>query len=76
MGDPSNLLRRSVAAACSGLCPSAAAAAEAAADKGWGPVASLAVWQGVGVVEMAEWLLQLTAEQRQQVLEMYSDDLL
>jgi hypothetical protein len=39
-----------------------------------GPIASLALWQGVGVVEMAEWLLQLNAEERRQVLAMYSED--
>lgn len=73
--DPPSLLRRSVAAVCTPQCPQpVVAAAEEAASKGWGPIASLALWQGVGVVEMAHWLLQLSAEERQQVLAMYSED--
>lgn len=49
--------------------------ADAAARQGWGPVASLAMWQGVTVAEMALWLLQQTPEQRQQLLAMYADDM-
>jgi hypothetical protein len=74
LDDPSSLVRNSVAAACSQCSQADAAAAGAAALQGWGHVASLAVWQGVSVVEMAQWLLQLTAEQRQEVLGMYAED--
>lgn len=52
-----------------------AAEADAAARQGWGHVASLAVWQGVTVAEMALWLLQQTPEQRQQLLAMYAKDM-
>lgn len=71
---PSSLVRSSVAEAYSQCSQADAEAADAAALQGWGPVASLAVWQGVSVVEMAQWLLQLTAEQRQEVLGMYAED--
>jgi hypothetical protein len=31
------------------------------------------VWQGVGVADMAEWLLRLSCEERQQVLAKYAE---
>jgi uncharacterized protein YciI len=74
MNGPSSLVRNSVAAAYSQCSQADAEAADAAALQGWGHVASLAVWQGVSVAEMAQWLLQVTAEQRQEVLGMYAED--
>lgn len=71
----SSLARGSVALACRQHSHAEAVAAEAAAGQGWGPVASLAVWQDVDVTEMAQWLLKLTPEQRQQVLAMYAADM-
>lgn len=55
--------------------PAVAAAAGAAGSQGWGPLASLAVYQGVSVVEMAQWLVALTPEERKQVLAMYAADM-
>lgn len=73
LSTPSSLPCSSVAAAYK-QCPQAVAdAAEAAAAEGWGPVASLAVWQGVGLSEMAEWLLRLSSEERRQVLAKYAE---
>jgi hypothetical protein len=31
------------------------------------------VWQGVGLSEMAEWLLRLSSEERRQVLAKYAE---
>lgn len=69
------LVRRRPSEGFSCCSEAAASAASAAATAGCGAIASLAVWQGMDVVHMAEWLLQLTPEQRQQVLLMYSEDL-
>ena len=71
----SSLVRGGVAAAYRQCTQAEATAADAAAGQGWVPVASLALWQGVGAAEMAQWLLKLTPEQRQQVLAMYASDM-
>jgi len=68
------VLRRSPAEAYSSCSQAVIDAADAASKGGWGPVASLAVWQGVDVVDMAEWLLQQTAEQRKAVMSWYTQD--
>jgi hypothetical protein len=70
-----SIVRCSVTGAYQQCSRADADAAAAAAQQGWGPVASLAVWQGVSVAEMALWLLQQTPEQRQQLLAMYADDM-
>lgn len=50
-------------------------AARAAAEKGDSVLASLAVWQGMQVTEVAQMLLQLNAQERTELMLMYAADM-